>query len=280
MKPVAVLLILLLAGATIAVLPSCAGSGVPADHGSWVGQKVLMKRADVPPRATDDDGHELPPTVLTDAVVVVEKDDGHRVRVHERAGPVWLAKEDVVPLSKAIDYFTERIRQDDKDAYAYSARAVAHDARGELDLAIKDHGDSIRLMPEWPAFRVNRAESYYRKHDYANAATDFAEAIRLDPKRPDAITSLAWLLSTCPDASQRDGKRARELAEKACVATSWKDGNCLDNLAAACAECGDFTGAVQWEEKALADPTFAKQYGARARKRLQLYREKKPFRDE
>jgi hypothetical protein len=58
----------------------------------------------------------------------------------------------------------------------------------------------------------------------------------------------------------------------------WKDGCSLGSLAAAHAEAGDFDAAVTWQTKANARYTDAedKQKGDQ---RLNLYREKKPYRE-
>jgi hypothetical protein len=52
----------------------------------------------------------------------------------------------------------------------------------------------------------------------------------------------------------------------------------LDTLAAAHAEAGDFAAAVKAQEKALEDAGFARKSGEDAQKRLQLYKDKKPYR--
>ena len=60
----------------------------------------------------------------------------------------------------------------------------------------------------------------------------------------------------------------------------YRDGRFLDTLAAAYAESGDFDNAVKVQQQAIDDVDFMKEEGDDARKRLKLYRDKTPFRDE
>ena len=108
---------------------------------------------------------------------------------------------------------------------------------------------------------------------------DWKEAIRIDPRNSVALNEQAWLWATCPDAKYRDGKRAVESATRACELSEWKDENHLGTLAAAQAEIGDFSKAVEFQEKAdklSTDPERKK----KGEERLKLYRDKKPYRDE
>jgi hypothetical protein len=85
--------------------------------------------------------------------------------------------------------------------------------------------------------------------------------------------------ATCPDGKYRDGKAAVEDAKRACELSGWKLAEQIDTLAAAYAEVGDFAKAVEYQEQALADKGFVKEHGKGARERLELYRDKKPYRE-
>jgi serine/threonine-protein kinase len=88
----------------------------------------------------------------------------------------------------------------------------------------------------------------------------------------------ALFLAACSQEKYRNGTRALQLARKGCALTFEKDGGCLDALAAACAELGQFEEAVSRQRQALADPAFERRHGQDARARLRLYEEGKPFR--
>lgn len=95
--------------------------------------------------------------------------------------PGWINKRDVIPLEQAIDFFTEKIEQSPSVAKWRYARAVAWTNKGELDIAIADYTDLIKLRPSPPFFHV-RGICYLTKGDYDKAVQDFNEAIRLDPQ--------------------------------------------------------------------------------------------------
>jgi tetratricopeptide (TPR) repeat protein len=179
---------------------------------------------------------------------------------------------------RALADYSEAIRLDPRWGAAYFNRANAYKARKDLDRAVADYGDAIRLDPNDPDAFFNRANAYKVQQRYALAVRDLQEVIRLDPKDVDAHDALAWLLATCPDAKVRDGAKAVELAGAACELTDGKSPRYLATLAAAFAEAGRFDLAVRWQRQALESPAYAREDGAR--QRLQLFEDKKPYRDE
>jgi tetratricopeptide (TPR) repeat protein len=226
----------------------------------------------------------------------------------------WLDKSDAVLLIDAARYFTQRIdanRQDDdafhcrgvasmcaddygsaikdlseairlnpKAAAWWNSRGTAYRLNKDYDKAIADYDEAVRLDPKYAAAHNNRGIARAKKKDYDKALADFNEAMRLDPKDPVAFNSAAWLLSVCPEEKVRNGKKAIELANKACELTHWKRQGYIDTLAAAHAEAGQFDEAVKYQLQALADAGYQQRHGPWARKVLEMYKNKKPYREE
>ena len=84
------------------------------------------------------------------------------------------------------------------------------------------------------------------------------------------------MMASCADAKYRDGKKAVELALEALKHGA--NEQCHAALAAAYAETGNFAEAIRWQERALASPQYRDDPDMR--RRLELYRDKKPYRQE
>jgi drug/metabolite transporter (DMT)-like permease len=148
----------------------------------------------------------------------------------------------------------------------------------QFDAALSEVDKAISLVPSDPENHVLRGFLWYEKMDEHTALRSFEQAIRLGTKNGAAYNSAAWILSTSKDNSLRDGKRALEWSRQANQLTGYQDPSFIDTLAAAHAEVGEFDEAVRQQQRALDFPQFSWRHGPGAKKRLELYKENKPYR--
>ena len=114
------------------------------------------------------------------------------------------------------------------------------------------------------------------------AAHHFREALRLKPDWADAMNTLARLLATKSDETLRNGAEAVRWAERACQLSKRQRPAMLDTLAAAYAEAGRFDEAVSTTDgtRALALSTHDAAAAETAAQRLELYKARRPYRDQ
>jgi tetratricopeptide (TPR) repeat protein len=194
--------------------------------------------------------------------------------IYYNRGNAWRDKRD---YDRAIADYNEALRLNPRDDDAYVGRGVAWHDKRDYDRAIADYSEALRLNPRYALAYNRRGNAWRDKRDYDRAIADYNELLRLEPNHGGRHNDVAWMLATSTHDAMRNGKRAIELARRACELTGWKDAGAIDTLAAAYAEAGQFAEAVRWQEKALADANFAK--NAKARERLALYRAGKPYRE-
>jgi len=202
--------------------------------------------------------------------------DPKYVPAYDNRGTAEMAKGD---LARAMADYDEAIRLDPKDSLAFINRGLIYRSKGDFTRAIADYDRAIQIDPQFSLAYYDRGIVYGKQGDYRRALADFQEAIRRDPKDPSPYNSAAWILASCSADKCRDGAKAVELATQACSLTSWKDPDFLDTLGVAYAEVGNFEQAIRFEKQALQFPQWAEKQGDGAQKRLDLYKERKPYRE-
>jgi len=281
----------------------------------WIGVPICLKSGSPETyRRLDNGTFELFHVNMRYLDVRVVDEQGDFVAVQHDDSVFWIKKESALRPREAINHYTELIDKNPKDERSISCRCWAYMAIHELDRALKDGEEAVRLNPQSPAWRNNRGEAFIKRKEYDKAIAEFSslldqfpgyfyalfnrseaylrsrqfdkalkdieEALVNESKVPGLHMNLARVYATAPDQKLRDGKKALESAKKAVEMIKYRDGRFLDTLAAAYAETGNFDKAIETQQKALDDPDFMRDDGEGARKRLKLYREKKPFRDE
>jgi tetratricopeptide (TPR) repeat protein len=159
-------------------------------------------------------------------------------------GNLFFEKQD---FDSALSYYKDAVGINPGYAQVYYKMANIFQIRGELNKAIRHYEKATDLLPEWdkPAFQ------------------------------------LAWICASCKDEKYANPRKAVGIAEKLCVKTSWSNPGFLDLLAASYARAGRFGEAMETAQKAirLAKENQQTTLSDEIEKRLELYRENKPFKD-
>jgi alkaline phosphatase D len=147
---------------------------------SWAGQKALARKAGA---TLTDSGEDGKPVTLPvrHLVYTVVAEDGERIRVNYPGQEGWAPKAEWVRLSDAMGHFTARIKDDPKDAFAWSRRGVASRYAAKPDLALKDLQEAVRLAPKDADLVGIRGMMFWANKDLDRAIADYTEAVRLDP---------------------------------------------------------------------------------------------------
>lgn len=158
----------------VSLFPSVAYAADPL-----VGKRVVVIKDQAPLAAS---GKEIAKAAEC-MVFTVTKVDGDWLWIASEKA--YLRRGDVVPFEEAIPHYT-RLLETNKTAWNYWKRAQIWRLKGELDIALGDMNDAIRLNPNEPAWFNNRGLLFDGKKDYDKAIADYSEAIRLNSKNGTA----------------------------------------------------------------------------------------------
>ena len=213
-------------------------------------------------------------TLFTHALAVTRNNDV----AENNLGIVFLQRgqldEAISRLQAAID-----LRPENGPAHNNLAKALLQ--KGRLAEAMVHYRKFFEIEPENVEARNILGTALIQQGRIREAIEQWQEAQAIEPENGNAASNLAWVFATCPDDSIRDGRRAVELAEKALRISGGKIPMIFRVLAAAYAEDGRFSQAIESAQRGadLATSQGNSGLAAELQSNIALYQAGTPLRD-
>jgi len=180
-------------------------------------------------------------------------------------------------FDQAIAQLEELQKREPADVSDRLRMAVLLGADQRPRKAIEIYSQILADEPDNPFALQGRGDALLSIGEHAKAIEDYEKALKLIPDEDSLLNNFAWVLATSPEKNLRDGRRAIELATKACELTHYEQAHILSTLAAAYAEIGDFETAIKWSQKAV--ELGSEDQKDVLSKELKSYRQRKPWRE-
>jgi tetratricopeptide (TPR) repeat protein len=195
---------------------------------------------------------------------------------HNNLGTVFFQQK---RMDEAIAHFQQSLEIKPDYAEAHYNLATVLLQQGRTDEAIAHFQKAVEIKPDHASAHKNLGIAFFQQGRMDEAIAHFQQSLEIKPDQVEIQNNLAWLLATCPQASLRNGNQAVELAQRANQLTGNNNPNLLCTLAAAYAEAGRFSEAVETAQRAL---QLAETYSNPAladdiRSELKLYQAGVPF---
>ena len=152
--------------------------------------------------------------------------------------------------SEALWSHTIAVTKDNYFAHASLADFLMRG--GRVTEAIAHSKEALRIRPGDADAQNNLGLALLQTGDTPRATEHLEKALEIDPGHMNAEVNLSWVLATAPEASIRDGARAVQLAEDVAHRAGHPNAIVLRTLAAAYAETGRFSDAIETAQQAIA----------------------------
>ena len=184
-------------------------------------------------------------------------------------------------LASASQMFAEVVRQRPDDFRAHYNYGRTLELSGGLADAITEYQAAVRVNAAFDLARVHLGVALAAAGRHAEAVAEYRQLLDSESTGAEAMHGLAWIEATHPDASLRNGEEAVRLAERVDELVRHRDPGVLDTLAAAYAEVGRFNDALVTAAlaKTLADNMRDEELSRAIEGRMELYRQKRPYRE-
>lgn len=194
---------------------------------------------------------------------------------HNNLGHVLSAQGD---LDGAAAHFAEATRLKPDFAMAHANLGVTRSLRGDHRAALASFRRAVELAPQVGKYRYYLAHALDATGSAREAPAEYDAGFRLDPRWLATMNDAAWGLATDSDPKAYNAAMAVFYAEQVAGATSGRNVDALDTLAAAYANAGRYDDARRAARRALALAAGHPAEAAIIASRLRLYQAGKPFR--
>jgi len=184
-------------------------------------------------------------------------------------------------LDEAVVHYRRALAIDPRLPAAHNSLGSVLGSQGRLAEAVREFREALRANPDDAEAHHNLGLALRSMGQRDEALRQLRTALSLRPDWPLPLNEIAWILATHPDPRIRNPGEAVRLAERATERTARRQPVMLDTLAAAYAASGDFDRATAVAQEAMSLAASGGPVGLSGEiaARLELYRQKKPFRE-
>ena len=171
------------------------------------------------------------------------------------------------------------LRPDNSPAHENLAKALLQ--KGEVTEALSHYRKLLELQPDNIEVHNIVGTVLIQQGRLRDGVEEWQKVLAIQPDNGNALSNLAWVFATSPDDPLRDGKKAVQLAEDAMRISGRRIPIIFRTLAAAYAESGEFSKAIQVAQKGIevANSQGNSGLATELQGNIALYQEQRPLRD-
>ncbi len=213
-------------------------------------------------------------TLFTQGLAVTSNNDV----AENNLGIVFLRKgkvdEAISLLQAAVD-----LRPENSPAHENLAKALLQ--KGRVADALVHYRKLLELQPDNIEVHNIVGTVLIQQGRIREGAEEWQKVLAIEPDNGNALSNLAWVFATSPDDALRDGTKAVQLAEEALRISGRRIPIIFRTLAAAYAESGEFSKAIQAAQQGieLANSQGNSDLATELQGNIALYQEQRPLRD-
>jgi len=171
------------------------------------------------------------------------------------------------------------LRPDNSPAHENLAKALLQ--KGEVADALIHYQKLLELQPDNIEVHNIVGTVLIQQRRIREGVEEWQKVLAIQPDNGNAMSNLAWVFATSPDDSLRDGVKAVQLAQEALRISGRRIPLLFRTLAAAYAETGEFSKAIQTVQEGieLANSQGNSGLATELQDNIARYQEQRPLRD-